>query len=121
MVGKRSTWSKCTLAELLAAITEHCFGEGLAAAEELARRAAAGAKAQQRVAELHAVLGELQGLAGDAKHTYLNDRGSDRADLLVPILEHMFSLALEARADAPAEEPARSGPKAGKRGRTSDG
>jgi len=44
------------------------------------------------------VLCEIQDLAGLAKGIYQNDRDTLRADKLVPILDKIFSLAMEGRA-----------------------
>ena len=41
---------------------------------------------------------EIQDLAGLAKGIYQNDRDTLRADKLVPILDKIFSLAMEGRA-----------------------
>jgi len=49
------------------------------------------------------IIGELQIMAGRAKAIYLGDTAIDRADRLLPLLERMERLCIEARSFDPPE------------------
>jgi hypothetical protein len=54
----------------------------------------------QAMGQLRKVLiqiGKIQDLSGKAKGIYLNDRGLNRADKLIPILDEIFNLCVDIR------------------------
>ena len=53
--------------------------------------------ARGKVRRLLILIGKIQTLAGRAKHTYLNDRNRGMADQLLPVLDEIFDICLEAR------------------------
>ena len=54
-------------------------------------------KPRGQVKTLLVALGEIQDLAGKAKAAYWDDRQTDRAKVLVPLLEQIFNRCLAER------------------------
>jgi hypothetical protein len=54
-------------------------------------------KASGNVRVLIKALGDIQTLVGKAMGVYMNDRSTDRADKLLPLLKQAFDICVEAR------------------------
>jgi len=51
------------------------------------------------VRKLLITLGDIQTLAGRAQGVYLNDRSTERAEKLVPMLQEIFDKCVETRSE----------------------